>query len=131
MQEPHTSTALLMAFIWPPLRNLNRQSRSLKGFAPIAEILWLVVGSATAATNAELRLMRKIEKEINMSKSLKCEKCDCTIHGEFMIINGEIHCIDCAQDWMEDEFCEKKLADRSWYLQTLADSLEMKIWEAN
>ena len=66
-----------------------------------------------------------------MSKGLKCEYCECTIHGEFMIINGEIHCIDCAQDCMEDEFCEKKLADRSWYLQTLADSLEMKIWEAN
>ena len=64
-----------------------------------------------------------------MSKGLKCEHCDCTIHGEFMIINGEVYCIDCAQDWMEDEFLEKKLADRSWYLQTLADALGEQILE--
>ena len=129
MQEPHTSTALVMAFICRPLRSLNRQSRSLKRLVRIAEARWTAESFASVVTNAERRLERKIEKEINMSKGLKCEHCDCTIHGESMIINGEVYCIDCAQDWMEDEFCEKKLADRSWYLHTLADALGEQILE--
>lgn len=64
-----------------------------------------------------------------MSKGLKCEHCDCTIHGEFMIIDGEVYCIDSAQDWLEDELFERKLADRAWYLQTLADALGKQILE--
>ena len=64
-----------------------------------------------------------------MSKGLKCECCECTIHGESMIINGEVYCIDCAQDWLEDEFCERKIADRAWYIQTLADALGKQILE--
>lgn len=64
-----------------------------------------------------------------MSKGLRCGNCGCTVHGEGMDINGEFWCIDCAQDWLEDEFCEKKLADRAWYLQTLADALGKQILE--
>lgn len=65
-----------------------------------------------------------------MSK-VDCYNCDCAIHGDFVVINGDIYCMDCAQDYMENEFMEKRLKDRGWYLQVLADALEIKIWEAD
>lgn len=65
-----------------------------------------------------------------MSK-VDCYNCDCAIHGDFVVINGDIYCMDCAQDYMENEFMEKRLKDRGWYLQVLADALDIKIWEAD
>ena len=65
-----------------------------------------------------------------MSK-VDCYNCDCTIHGDFVVINGDIYCMDCAQDYMENEFVEKRIKDRGWYLQILADALGIKIWEAD
>jgi hypothetical protein len=64
-------------------------------------------------------------------KSLVCWECDCTIHGNFAIINGDIYCSDCALEYMENEFDEKKLKDSGWYLEVLSDALGIKIWEAD
>ena len=66
-----------------------------------------------------------------MSGGLKCERCDSTIHGDHMIINGEVHCIDCAEDWMFDELMEIKHTNRMRYIQAMADALDMDILEVN
>lgn len=64
-----------------------------------------------------------------MRRGIKCEKCECTIHGDFMVINGEIVCIDCAEEWMFDELLEVKHTNRVRYIQLMADALGLQILE--
>ena len=66
-----------------------------------------------------------------MSRGLKCERCDSTMRGDYMIINGEVYCIDCAEDWMFDELMEIKHTNRMRYIQIMADALDMEILEVN
>ena len=70
------------------------------------------------------------EKRRCLVRRIKCEKCDCTIHGEFMIICGEVMCTDCAADWMFDELMDIKYTNRTRYLQILSEALELRILEA-
>ena len=64
-----------------------------------------------------------------MSRGINCQECGCTIHGEYMVINGEVVCIDCAEEWMEDEVVERKHESRSWYREMLAEALGIQILE--
>lgn len=63
-----------------------------------------------------------------MSK-LRCAECGCTIHGTFVPILGEIKCIDCAEQWMEDELAEIKKNNRAEYLERMAETLTYQILE--
>ena len=42
---------------------------------------------------------------------------------------GDMWCIDCAEEFMEDELADMKLNNRSGYLERLAEIMEYKIWE--
>jgi hypothetical protein len=38
-------------------------------------------------------------------------------------------CVDCAEEFMEEELEEMKLKNRSYYLEKLAEITDFKIWE--
>jgi hypothetical protein len=46
-----------------------------------------------------------------------------------MVINGEIVCVDCAEEWMFDELLEVKHTNRVRYIQLMADALGLQILE--
>ena len=59
----------------------------------------------------------------------KCRNCDCSVHGMYINILGEMWCVDCAEEFMEEELEEMKLKNRSYYLEKLAEITDFKIWE--
>lgn len=59
----------------------------------------------------------------------KCHECDRTVHGIYIPILGDIWCVDCAEEFMEDELEELKHKNRSEWLEKVAEALEYKILE--
>lgn len=59
----------------------------------------------------------------------KCHECDCTVHGTYIPILGEMWCIDCAEEFMEDELSALKRESRGEWLEKVAEALGYKILE--
>ena len=59
----------------------------------------------------------------------KCHECDCTVHGSYIPILGDMWCIDCAEEFLSDELEELKKEDRSGWLEKVAGVLGYQILE--
>lgn len=59
----------------------------------------------------------------------KCHECNCTIHGTYIPIFGDMWCIDCAEDYFADELGELKRNNRTEWIEKVADVLGHKILE--
>ena len=59
----------------------------------------------------------------------KCHECDCTVHGNYISIMGDIWCIDCAEEYLEDELNDLKRNDRAEWLEKVAEVLGYQILE--
>lgn len=59
----------------------------------------------------------------------KCHECDCTVHGEYIPIMGDMWCIDCAEDFLSDELAELKIKNRKSWIEKVADVLGYQILE--
>lgn len=81
-----------------------------------------------ALMNAGNRCRQKIIGVMFLYK-FKCHECGCTVHGKYFNIHNSMWCVDCAEEWLEDELAERKRDNRSNYLERLAEILDCQILE--
>lgn len=59
----------------------------------------------------------------------KCHECDKEITKDYMVILGDILCLDCAEEFLDDELQELKRNDSGDWLEKISEVLGYQILE--
>ena len=59
----------------------------------------------------------------------KCHECDKKITKDYMVILGDILCLDCAEEFLDDELQELKRNDSGDWLEKISEVLGYQILE--